>query len=118
MSVEGSTRRSRSSRRSGGRPFAGFRLGRGLGSGGKGTGYLAHQVYQDLAVALKLIREDLADDQRFRERFRRESRTAAAIDHPGVVTVFEAGERDGLLYVAMRYVRGPDLQRLITAEGP
>ena len=117
MSVRGAIKGSRSSRRRGSTTFAGFRIERELGRGGMGTVYLARELELDRDVALKVIREDFADDEEFRERFRAESRTAASIDHPRVVSVFGTGERDGLLYVAMRYVPGPDLQRLLTSRG-
>ncbi|HKH40573.1 MAG TPA: serine/threonine-protein kinase [Solirubrobacterales bacterium] len=100
-----------------GSEFAGFRIERTLGRGGMGIVYLAHELRLQREVALKVIRAELADDERFRARFREESRTAASIEHPRVVTVFGAGERDGLLYVAMRYVPGRDLGRLISARG-
>ncbi len=117
MSVEGTI---------GGRPaafeaeaeFAGYRIERVLGRGGMGIVYLARQPALDRLVALKVIRPDLADDPTFRARFRSESRTAAVIEHPHVVTVFGAGEADGLLYVAMRYVPGRDLGRIVSSEGP
>jgi serine/threonine protein kinase len=116
MSVEG-TIRGRSGL-SPGAEFAGFTVERTLGHGGMGIVYLANEVRLDRLVALKVIRTELAEDERFRARFREESRTAASIQHPRVVTVFGAGEHDGLLYVAMRYVRGTDLGRLIAGRGP
>ena len=94
-----------------------YRLTGRLGSGGMGNVYLARELRLDRDVALKVIRSELAADDRFRARFREESRTAASIEHPRVVTVFGAGERDGLLYVAMRYVAGRDLGKLISARG-
>jgi serine/threonine protein kinase len=100
-----------------GSEFAGFRIERALGHGGMGIVYLAREVRLDRDVALKVIRTELAEDERFRVRFREESRTAASIEHPRVVTVFGAGERDGLLFVSMRYVPGRDLGRLISARG-
>jgi serine/threonine protein kinase len=102
---------------SAGSEFAGFRIERTLGHGGMGIVYLAREVRLDRDVALKVIRTELAEDERFRARFREESRTAASIEHPRVVTVFGAGERDGLLFVSMRYVPGRDLGRLISARG-
>ena len=57
-------------------------------------------------VALKLIAPELAEDERFRARFLREPRLAASLDHPNVVPIYEAGEHDGQLYLAMRFVRG------------
>jgi serine/threonine protein kinase len=101
-----------------GSEFAGFRIERTLGHGGMGIVYLAREVRLDRDVALKVIRTELASDEHFRARFRDESRTAASIEHPRVVTVFGAGERDGLLYVSMQYVPGPDLGGLISACGP
>lgn len=115
MSVEGMIRGG--SGLSPGSEFAGFRIERMLGHGGMGIVYLAREVRLDRDVALKVIRSELADDDRFRDRFRAESRTAASIEHPRVVTVFGAGERDGLLYVAMRYVPGRDLGQLISGRG-
>jgi serine/threonine protein kinase len=100
-----------------GSTFAGFRIERTLGHGGMGIVYLARELRLDRDVALKVIRTELAEDDRFRARFREESRTAASIEHPGIVTIFGAGERDGLVYVSMRYVDGRDLGRLISAEG-
>jgi serine/threonine protein kinase len=100
-----------------GTEFAGFRIERTLGHGGMGIVYLAQELRLEREVALKVIRAELAEDERFRARFREESRTAASIEHPRVVTVFGAGERDGLLYVSMRYVPGRDLGRLISARG-
>jgi serine/threonine protein kinase len=97
--------------------FAGFTIERTLGHGGMGIVYLAREVRLERDVALKVIRTELAADEHFRTRFREESRTAASIEHPRVVTVFGAGERDGLLYVAMQYVAGRDLGRLISVRG-
>ena len=115
MSVEGTLRGS--SGLSPGSEFAGFSIERTLGHGGMGIVYLAREVRLDRDVALKVIRSELATDEHFRARFREESRTAASIENPRVVAVFGAGEHDGLLYVAMRYVPGRDLGRLISARG-
>src|SRR3954468_21722629 len=117
MSVEGTIRGSGARGLARGAEFAGFRIERTLGHGGMGIVYLAREVRLDRDVALKVIRTELAEDERFRARFREESRTAASIEHPRVVTVFGAGDRDGLLYVAMRYVPGRDLGRLISTRG-
>ncbi len=83
-----------------------------------GIVYLATELALDRQIALKVIRAELAGDEAFRARFRSESRTAASVEHPRVLTVFRAGELDGLLYVAMRYVPGRDLGRLISSRGP
>ena len=64
-----------------------------------------------------MLSPGLADDEAFRERLLRESRLAASLDHPNVVPVYDAGEADGTLFIAMRYVEGTDLRRLLRAEG-
>lgn len=89
-----------------------------LGRGGMGVVYRALQLSLDRTVALKVIAPDLAMDAEFRERFKHESRLAASIEHPNVIPVYEAGERDGLLYLIMRYVEGTDLRALLDGEGP
>ena len=117
MSVEGRIRGSGAAPLAAGSEFDGYRIERTLGQGGMGIVYLAREVALDRLVALKVIRAELATDESFRARFRSESRTAASVEHPQVVTVFGAGERQGLLYVAMRYVPGRDLGRLISSRG-
>src|SRR5436190_23575050 len=69
-------------------------------------------------AALKLLAPELAENEAFRTRFVRESRIAAGLDHPNVIPVYDAGEADGLLYIAMRYVRGSDLRTLLAEQGP
>ena len=70
----------------------------------------------DRPVALKLIAPELADDRSFRERFLRESRLAASLDHPGILPVYAAGEAGGELYLATRYVDGTDLRAVLQEE--
>jgi serine/threonine protein kinase len=118
MSVEGTAAGSGPVGLAPGTEFAGFAIERTLGHGGMGIVYLATELRLDRLVALKVIRAELAGDESFRARFRSEQLTAAAVEHPRVVTVFGAGEQDGLLYVAMRYVPGRDLGRLVAADGP
>ena len=69
-------------------------------------------------VALKLLAAELSEDERFRERFLRESELAASLDHANVIPIYEAGEVDGQLYIAMRYVEGRDLKTLLREEAP
>jgi serine/threonine protein kinase len=97
--------------------IGGCRIERELGRGGMGVVYLAEQEDLGRKVALKVISPQLARDVGFRERFVRESRLAAAIDHPNVVPVYSAGEDNGLLFIAMRYVSGTDLRAVLAAEG-
>jgi serine/threonine-protein kinase len=91
-----------------GSELLGYRVERVLGRGGMGVVYLAYQVVLDRMVALKLLAPELAEDDEFRARFLRESRLAASLDHPNIVPVFDAGEVEGRLYIAMRYVEGTD----------
>jgi serine/threonine-protein kinase len=97
---------------------AGYRIDGVAGRGGMGIVYRARQLALDRPVALKVIAPDLADDVMFRERFKRESLTAASIDHPNVIPVYEAGEAEGQLFIAMRWVEGTDLRLLIQDGGP
>ncbi len=101
-----------------GSTVAGYRIDALIARGGMGVVYRATQLGLDRQVALKLISRELADKQAFRERFLRECRLAASLDHPGVVPVFDAREEDGELIVAMRLVEGGDLRKLIDREGP
>jgi serine/threonine protein kinase len=89
-----------------------------IGRGGMGVVYEAVQLTLDRPVALKLIDPARADDQEFRARFVRESHVAAALEHPHVIPVYEAREDGGLLFIAMRLVRGPSLAELFAAEAP
>jgi serine/threonine-protein kinase len=100
-----------------GTELAGFRIERVLGRGGMGVVYLAEQLRYGRKVALKVLAPELTDDTLYRERFEQEWRTAARLDHPSIVPIFEAGEADGVLFIAMRYVEGIDLQALISNEG-
>lgn len=96
----------------------GFRIEGELGRGGMGIVYLAFQENLRRKVALKVIASELAGDATYRARFEREARLAAAIDHPNVVPVFEAGSADGQLFLAMRYVEGTDLRTVLARQGP
>jgi protein kinase-like protein len=96
--------------------FAGHRILGVAGRGGMGVVYRALQLDLDRPVALKLIAPQLAEDPDFRDRFVRESRAAASIDHPNVIPIYYTGESDGALYIAMRYVEGSDLRTLVRAE--
>ena len=101
-----------------GTEVARFRIDSEIGRGGMGVVYLAEQDSPRRKVALKILTPQLANDPSFRERFRRESEAAASIEHPSVVPIYGAGESDGQLYLAMRYVEGTDLGTLIAREGP
>ncbi len=97
---------------------AGYRIDARLARGGMGVVYRATHLGLDRPVALKVIARELAGDASFRERFLRESRLAARLDHPAVVPVYDSREVDGELIVAMRLVEGGDLRGLIDRTGP
>jgi YVTN family beta-propeller protein len=97
---------------------AGYELQRLIGRGGMGEVYRAFDARLERPVALKVLSPRFAEDEAFRERLLRESRLAAGLDHPNVVPVYDAGEADGTLFIAMRYVDGTDLRALLRAEGP
>ena len=97
--------------------FAGCRIVGVAGRGGMGVVYSAVEERLDRPVALKLIAPRHAADAEFRERFERESRLAASIDHPNVVPIYAAGEEDDRPFLVMRLVKGTDLQKLLTERG-
>src|SRR5713101_5125792 len=100
-----------------GSELLGYRIEAMLGRGGMSVVYRAHHLALDRKVALKLLAPELAEDERFRERFLRESKLAASLDHPSIVPIYDAGEVEGQLYIAMRYVEGSDLKQLLKQEG-
>jgi serine/threonine protein kinase len=99
-----------------GAEIAGYKVERELGRGGMAVVYCARDLRLGRTVALKLLAPEYTRNDAFRRRFAQESRVAAAIDHPNIVPVFEAGEADGILYIAMCYVCGQDLRALIDRE--
>ena len=98
--------------------LGGYRIESILGRGGMGVVYLAEHIRLKRKVALKVLPSELAEDQRFRDRFLRESELAASLDDPNVIPIYEAGEHDGVLFIAMRFVDGRDLKALLEQEGP
>ncbi len=98
--------------------FAGYRIEEVVGRGGMGFVYRATEARPERTVALKVIAPEFAADAAFRARFLRESEIAAKIEHPNVVPVSRVGEEDGMLFIAMRLIRGTDLGALIAAQGP
>src|SRR5258707_14460318 len=98
--------------------IAGYLLEEQFGQGGMAVMYRANYERLDRTVALKILAPALAADEAFRHRFIRESRAAAAVDDPHIIPVFEAGEASGVLFIAMRWVRGGDVRSLIGQGGP
>jgi hypothetical protein len=98
--------------------IAGYLLEEQVGAGGMAVVFRAVDERLGRQVALKVLAPALATDEGFRRRFIRESRAAAAVDDPHIVPVYEAGEADGVLFIAMRYVAGGDVHALLRREGP
>jgi serine/threonine-protein kinase len=96
---------------------AGYRIDSRIGRGGMGVVYVAEHKTLRRQAALKIIVPDLAENPDFRERFLREARIAAGLSHPNIVTVYDAGEVDGMLYIAMQFVPGQDLSQILRDEG-
>jgi tRNA A-37 threonylcarbamoyl transferase component Bud32 len=101
-----------------GAQVAGYLLREQIGWGGMAAVYRAYEVRLSRWVALKILAPEIASDASFRRRFICESRAAAAVDHPHIIPVFEAGEAGGVLFIAMRYVGGGDVRLLIRRLGP
>lgn len=97
--------------------IAGYRLEERIGEGGMAVVFRARDERLHRQVALKILSPAHAADEEFRRRFIRESRSAAAVDDPHIVPVFEAGEADGVLFIAMRYVPGGDVGTLVRRQG-
>ena len=101
-----------------GTEIAGYRIEGLIGRGGMSVVYLAEHVRLGRKVALKVLSPELAENEKFRERFLRESQIAASIDHPNIVPIYDADEAEGTLFIAMRYVEGTDLRGLIRSQAP
>jgi YVTN family beta-propeller protein len=101
-----------------GAEFLGYRIEGVIGRGGMGVVYRAYDLRLKRTVALKLVAPEFALDERFRARFVHETELAMALEHPNVVPIYDAGEADGRLYLAMRQVGGSiDLRAVLRAEG-
>ncbi len=100
-----------------GEQIAGYQIEEPIGRGGMAVVYRALDLRLGRQVALKVLAPHLGEDEAFRQRFIRESRAAAGVDHPHIIPVFEAGEADGVLFIAMRYVAYGDVRNLIDREG-
>src|ERR1700689_2400219 len=103
---------------SAGSRIAGYRLEKQIGQGGMAVVFRARDERLQRRVAMKILAPALAADEAFRRRFIRESRAAAAVDDPHIIPVFEAGEADRVLFIAMRYVPGGDVRTLLRRVGP
>ncbi|MEA2508406.1 MAG: hypothetical protein QOG21_488, partial [Actinomycetota bacterium] len=100
-----------------GAQIAGYKLEALVGRGGMSVVYRAQHKHLDRTVALKLLAPELSQDERFRNRFVRESRLAASLEHPNIIPIYDAGEAEGLLYIAMRLVEGCTLAQFLDRHG-
>src|SRR4051812_35288561 len=95
-----------------------YRIRGRIGSGGMADVYLADDTHLGRQVALKVLHRRFAQDQEFVERFRREASSAAGLQHPNVVGVFDRGKHDGTYYIAMEHLPGRTLKEIVTSEAP
>jgi tRNA A-37 threonylcarbamoyl transferase component Bud32/CheY-like chemotaxis protein len=100
-----------------GTEIAGYRIEERIGRGGMGVVYRAEHMNLQRRAAIKIIAPEFADTAGFRSRFVREARMAASLQHPNLVTVYDAGQSDETLYIAMQYIDGSDLGAILREEG-
>src|SRR4051812_14488357 len=100
-----------------GTEIAGYRIEERIGRGGMGVVYRAQHMNLQRRAAIKIIAPEFADTRGFRSRFIREARIAAALQHPNIVTVYDAGQAGETLYIAMQFIRGSDLAATLRVEG-
>jgi hypothetical protein len=100
-----------------GADFVGYRIEELIGRGGMGVVYRAYDLRLKRTIALKLVAPELALDEGFRARFARETELAMGLEHPNVIPIYDAGDVDGRLYLAMRLIEGPDLRGILRSEG-
>src|SRR3954454_1924698 len=100
-----------------GTEIAGYRIEERIGRGGMGVVYRAQHMNLQRRAAIKIIAPEFADTKGFRSRFIREARIAAALQHPNIVTVYDAGQMGETLYIAMQFIRGSDLGAILREEG-
>src|SRR5216110_1971575 len=95
-----------------------YQIVRHLARGGMAEVYLAHDLLLDRPVALKVLFPEYASDRSFVERFRREARSAANLNHPNIVSIYDWGEEEGTYFIVMEYVEGRSLRQVIREDGP
>ena len=101
-----------------GAEFAGFKLEKELGAGGMGQVWLAYQESMDRKVAVKFLFPHLVNDPTFLERFQKEIKISAKLNHPNIITAHDAGEQDGVYYLALSFVDGMEVKQKLDSEGP
>ena len=94
-----------------------YEIIRSIGEGGMANVYLAHDIILDRDVAIKVLRGDLANDEKFVRRFQREALAASSLSHPNIVEMYDVGEDNGNYYIVMEYVDGKTLKQVIKKRG-
>ena len=94
-----------------------YEIIKSIGEGGMANVYLAHDTYLDRDVAIKVLRGDLAGDEKFVRRFQREALAASSLSHPNIVEMYDVGEDNGTYYIVMEYIKGMTLKQLIKKRG-
>ena len=100
-----------------GQQLGNYKIVKELGKGGMGMVYKAHQVSLNREVALKVLPKHLSEDEDFIKRFHREAESAAKLNHPNIVQIYDIGEEEGIHYFAMEYVDGKDISQLVKEKG-
>ena len=95
-----------------------YRLDELVGAGSMGTVYRATQLTLSKTVAIKVMQRELAQEDAYATRFKREAKAASRLDHPNSLRVLDCGDDDGLLYIAMEFIDGRDLLALLSEEWP
>ena len=94
-----------------------YQIIKSIGEGGMANVYLAYDTILDRNVAVKVLRGDLSNDEKFVRRFQREALAASSLSHPNIVEVYDVGEDNGEYYIVMEYVPGQTLKELIHKRG-
>ena len=94
-----------------------YEILRSIGEGGMANVYLGHDKILDRNVAIKILRGDLSNDEKFVRRFQREALSASSLAHPNIVEMYDVGEDDGLYYIVMEYIEGKTLKQLLKKRG-
>ena len=94
-----------------------YEIIRSIGEGGMANVYLGFDTILDRKVAIKILRGDLSNDEKFVRRFQREALSASSLAHPNIVEMYDVGEDDGLYYIVMEYIDGLTLKQLLKKRG-
>lgn len=95
-----------------------YRIKSRIGGGGMANVYLGYDIILKRDVAIKVLRPEFANDPEFIERFDREAQAATSLSHPNIVSIYDVGEEDNILYIVMEYVDGPTLKEYVMKNGP